>query len=154
MIYVIWGIVKGVGGWLLNNKLAALFLVLLLAASISLAVTKGALYIKSAQLISKQKEVEEQNEQIKELRLIQKENEANIVALKQYSEQLAALKQKTILVTEYLSQLPQETEEVLKSERVQKVNHCIFGWFVSDGVLPGGCYKSEGAVLPESSKAK
>lgn len=154
MATIVWGILRGIGGWMWNNKLAALFLALLLSASMSLAVTKIALSTKTVQLKQKEELVKEKDRQITDLKLIQKENEANIVALKQYSDQLASLKQKTILVTEYLSHLPKDVEEVLKSEKICAVNHCIFGYFLDAGMLPDGCYQSEGAVLSKPSKTK
>ncbi len=130
-----WWIIVGAGKWILNNKLAALFLALLLLASILLAVTKGALSIKTAQLASKQQEVEKQKREIQELKAIQKEHEANIAALKLYSQEQAVQKKKAEEVANYLSTLNPETVEALNSEEVREFNHNMFGYF-RDRVLP------------------
>ena len=130
-----WGIIAGVAKWILNNKLAALFLVLLLIASTALVITKGVLSIRNVQLASKQAEIEEQQRIVRESQAIRKEHEANIAALKLYSQEQAAQKKKAEEVANYLSTLSPKTVEALNSEEVREFNHNMFSYF-RDRVLP------------------
>lgn len=139
-----WPIVLKIGGWLWNNKLLALCLACLLIASTKLAVTSIALSTKA-------RLVEKQAAQISELLIIQKEDRANIAALKAYNDQTREQKQRSERVVVYISELDQQTAEILNHEKVKARNHCLFGYF-RDGVLPEGCDKADAAALSEAAR--
>lgn len=150
---MIWGILKVAGGWLWNNKLVALCLVLLLLVTTKLTFTHIALSIKTAKVESQAREIEKQQGQITELKAIQKEQEAGIAALKLYADQIAKRKREVEKVTVYLSELDQPTVEILSHEKIKKLNSCIWGYFLA-GVLPDGCMPVEGATLPNAESSK
>lgn len=123
------GIFLAAGKWLWNNKLAALCLVCLSIVSIKLAITATALSIKT-------KKVAEQEAKITELTLIQKEDKADISALKAYNDRVAQRAQVKERVTVYVDNLPTTTVEKLKSEEANKFNHCMFVYLTTRKLLP------------------
>ena len=133
-------ILKWILSWIWNNKIAALCLACLLIVSIKLAITATALSTKTRLVVK-------QAAQISELLIIQKEDQANIAALKAYSDQIAAQKKQVEKVTVYLDGLPQPTTEILNHEEIKRLNHCLFGYFLNR-VLPEGCDKSKRTKLP------
>lgn len=123
------GIVLAIGKWLWNNKLVALCLVLLLIVSIKLGITASALSTRT-------KQVAEQKAKITELLLVQKEDKADISALKAYNDRVAQRAREVERVTTYVETLPQQTVEGLRSERANAFNHCMFGYLTTRKLLP------------------
>jgi hypothetical protein len=130
--------------WVLNNKLLALCLVALLSVSVLLGITRIAYSIKA-------KQVEKLNKEVLELKIIQKEDQADIAALKQYNEQVAEAKKKAEKVSDYLNNLDPSLVELLTNEKIQKHNYCLFTYFTTHS-LPDNCsLSSKGTPVSGSS---
>jgi hypothetical protein len=133
--------------WLLKNPMIAL------SAALGVVIAGLSVWIlyQNLDIAHKEAVIESQKTEIADQKAKIKSFEAGELALREQMLKLAEIKNNSQIVNKYITNLPKETVEVLESEKIRNLNHCLFGYFTS-GMLPKDCNLGTSVPVPDKAK--